>query len=753
MDRDKDLEKAIKQRDLESVSALIFEGDTPVVRHSFRTESDLWDYKIECPDIGKDHQNAWANLAVDVLAFHNNRGGVLIFGIRDTDFAFIGCSTRLDSKLVNDQLRQFLGDRVWVEYHRHFIQADQRYLGLAVIPSRAPALVRFSGDAPEIKNKRRFRKGYSAIRDGDESKVLDSQATVDLSRDLSAPTLGRVYEVDVPFFRILAPEYKVFIEREKPCRDVMSALSDPRAAVTTIVGIGGAGKTALATWAALQAYNQNLFEFIISVTAKDRELTSSGILALSQGITSFEGLLQAIIKVLDLPELKTAGPSEQEALAREVLTNSNGLLYVDNLETIDDPRLVQFLDNLPVGVRAITTSRRSRIRVSVHPVDLGPLTDKEACKFIKSLANETGLSYINELSNSEAEAIGSSCDGIPLAIRWSLTHFKSAAEAVRQSDEITRSLRRPQEEELLEFCFRRVFENMSGYERRILQVLSLFQRPISAEALQIGCSDPHHTVMDATEDLISDALIQRLFDPDLNDYCYTLLPIVRSFAYFEVSKERELEQQIRRRLSDWYEAKDIGNLQERQVVREIRQGRGSSEESLVDLAKAARRRGDFDAAEQMFEQALQRNPTSWRAAREFGEFERHERDNKAKALTLYERAFANAPSRGHERALTCREYGLLLRDSGELDATDRAIEKFDQAREEEPNDPICCVALAGALERKGSYQRIIDILEPLESHSSIETRRRVHPLLLKAYDQCGEIVKAARLRSITQEGA
>ena len=176
-------------------------------------------------------------------------------------------------------------------------------------------------------------------------------------------------------------------------------------------------------------------------------------------------------------------------------------------------------------------------------------------------------------------------------------------------------------------------------------------------------------------------------------------------------------------------------------------------ESLIDLAKAARRRGDFDAAERMFDQALQRSPTSWRAAREFGEFERHERDNKAKALTLYDRAFANAPSRGHERALICREFGMLLRDSGELDATDRAIEKFEQAREEEPNDPVCCVALASALARKGSYQRIKNILKPLESHSSMETRRRVHPLLLKAYEQCGEIVDAARLKSIIEEKA
>ena len=79
MDRNKDLEKAIKQRDLESVSALMFEGNPPVVRHGFRTESDLWDYKADCPHRGKHNHNAWAEVAVDVLAFHNKQGGVFNF--------------------------------------------------------------------------------------------------------------------------------------------------------------------------------------------------------------------------------------------------------------------------------------------------------------------------------------------------------------------------------------------------------------------------------------------------------------------------------------------------------------------------------------------------------------------------------------------------------------------------------------------------------------------------------------------------
>ena len=110
-----DFERAIRQRDVESIIQLMFDRNSLAVKSNFRTEEDTWDYKADCPYIGKEHSLAWAELAKDVLAFHNNRGGVIVFGIDDKNYSFRGATTRLDSKLVNDQLRKYLGDRIWVE--------------------------------------------------------------------------------------------------------------------------------------------------------------------------------------------------------------------------------------------------------------------------------------------------------------------------------------------------------------------------------------------------------------------------------------------------------------------------------------------------------------------------------------------------------------------------------------------------------------------------------------------------------------
>src|SRR6266545_5889126 len=128
---------------------------------------------------------------------------------------------------------------------------------------------------------------------------------------------------------------------------------------------------------------------------------------------------------------------------------------------------------------------------------------------------------------------------------------------------------------------------MSKPEKSVLHVLSLFQRPILTEAVMAGTGLENYVLRGALEDLIDDALVQRLFDNEHNDYAYTLPPVTRSFVYAQVSKQPNLERQIRQAMSDWFEARDVRDADERRVIREIRQGKEGAETALLDLAQAA----------------------------------------------------------------------------------------------------------------------------------------------------------------------
>ncbi len=739
-----DIARAIRQSNVASIAALMFDQTSWSIRAGYYTETDYWDYKVTGPSPGAGMPEEWANLAKDVVAFHNNKGGVIVFGVGN-GFKVVGYRSQLDSKLLNDRLRKYIGDKIWLDYHRLNIKEDQSHIGMVLVPPRGPVILRFTKDSPCDGGKYIFKKGDSAIREGDSSKLLkDIQADVFEAR-ARAPEFGQVYAIDEPFFRILSPEYHDFVERAEPCRLVEKALQDPRTSVVQITGVGGAGKTALATWAVLRAYEKKQFHFVVSTTAKDRELTAHGIQSLSPKLTSFESLLNSVLDVLGFPDLKPNSPEQKEKEVRDLLQNSGGLLFVDNLETVDDPRIIQLLDDLPVGVRALVTSRRDTVRVAVFPIPLEWLREEEGRLFIKSLGHLPGLGFLHDLPDAECETIRKACDGLPLAIRWAVARAKNGSEAIKVAGAITNSGKVG--EELLEFSFRRVFDALTKDERSLLQVLSLFQQPQPSEVLYVGSGISQLKTQDTLSALIKDALVQRYFDEERNDYTYLLLPLTRTFVYNQVKGSGRLESEIRDRLTHYLDARDVHDPSQRVVVRELRQGKGESESGLIDLARAAERRGDSNTARELYEQALSRNPKNYVAAQLLAELHRHKLKNTTDALRLYEQAASCAPSTGTTRAKIFREWGMILRFSGQMDATDQAIEKFEEAHVHAPQDTVTIFALAQGLERKGMYVRAIPLLEKIVDHPFEDIRGKVRPLLLSCYQRQGEMMAVANLKA------
>lgn len=742
-----DVARAIAQKDAGSALRLIFERDRAVVRFGRKLESEVWDFKADCPKLASDtnSENAWAHIAADVIGFHNNRGGLIIFGINDHTFEFTGATRTLDTKQFNDRIRPYVGDTIWVDYLREYIRPDQRYLGVALIPPRGPAVARFKKSAPSISGKRHFERSGTAIREGDSTKIYDPPAADRITRGQSEPVFGDRYSVDEPYFRILAPEYLHFLQRGALGVTLEQSMRDTRVSVTSLIGVGGLGKTALATWAVNRAYDRDDYAFIVSTTAKDRELSASGILGLTPQLTSYEDLLDQISDVLGVPEIKDEPMAVREKEVRALIEGGNGLLFVDNLETVDDKRLISFLDDLPTGVKALVTSRRNSVRIAARPINVGPLADNEIVNFIKLLSTERPYSHVGGIRDAEALSIGKAWDGIPLALRWSIARTRSVPELMRQAEATAQQ--KLHGEQLLEFSFRRVFETLTVAERSVLESLSVLEQPIPTEAVVAASGSPDSQVLDALDELVDDAMVQRVFDPDRNDYCYTILSVTRSFARNDMQRRPENARGIQRRLTSWFEATDVANEDERLVVREIRSGRNADDTALVDLARTAEKRGDLDGAEKLYRQALARNPRSWRAARGAAEFFKQKRRNTVEALAMYEIAGANAPRAGSDRMLIFREWGLLLRDSGRPGATTLAEEQLVKALKEAPNDAIARHAMATCLDKRGAYRKVIDLLEPTLQTQNEITMRKSWPLLLRAFDKTNEKLKYLQLRT------
>lgn len=605
--------KHITNRNAAGIIDVVFQKHPLNIREGFFREDELWDYKEDVPSIGKGSEVQWANIASDVLAFHNNRGGVLIFGIRDRDYRFVGATHRIDTKLFNDKIRRYVGDRFWVSFSREFIQYDQRYVGIAIIPPKVHSVLRAMGDAPIVSGRQSLRIGDLCIRDGDQTKVLSGTAALKFVAEHRVAESTSLWVVDKPNFRVLRPDYREFTYRKELCSQIEQSLTSDRTFVTSLTGIGGVGKTALASWATLEAYEKKHFDFIVSLTAKDRALTSTGIVPVAPTLSSLSDLLREICDVTGFAEIMQV-PDQAEQMAaikKDVLSQFRGLLFVDNLETVDDPLLISFLESIPLPTRAIVTSRKTRVRVAAQPIAVGPFEEAEAVGFLTHAARIRRKDFIAEMSGAEKARIADSCDRIPLVIEWFVGRSKSSEKALFDAETLATESRHG--EELLEFSFRRVYGELADKQQSILKVLSLIGAQLPVEAIAAGSGLPVHDVADELEELRDYSLVEGQYDLNYRDLVYTLLPVTNSFIYREVTKIPGYEPSVRKRLNDWYQAKEVVDPAQRALVQKVRRGERNPELALAEVAKNSLATGDLDTAEQFYKLAIERNHTNGRS--------------------------------------------------------------------------------------------------------------------------------------------
>lgn len=741
-----DFAKYISKRDTAHIVDLMFQRKPFGIRAGFFKEDELWDYKEDIPPAGRGNEVQWAKIAADVLAFHNSRGGALVFGIRDKDFRFVGASHPFDTKLFNDKIRRYVGDRFWVSFSREFIQVTQRYLGLAIIPPKTHAAIRAMGDAPTVDGQQVLRAGDLCVRIGDQTRILRGSEALNYLAERRLAESASLFAINKPNFRVLRPDYREFIYRKDLCKLIADSLTSERTFVTSLTGIGGVGKTALAIWATLLAHEKGYFDFIVSLTAKDRALTTAGIVPVTPTLSSLADLLREICEVTGFSELTQISDIKEqvEAVKRDILSQFKGLLLVDNLETVDDPLLISFLETLPLPTRAIVTSRKIRVRVASLPIPVGPFQEREAVEFLTQAARLRRKDFIAEMSDVDRTRIANSCDRIPLVIEWFVGRSKSADRAIREAD--TLATEGHHGEELLEFAFRRVYGELDERHQSVLKVLSIIGAQLPMEAIAAGVGHVIHEVADKLEELKDYALVEAQYDLNYKDLVYSLLPVTNTFIYREVKRTAGYEGTVRKRLNDWYQAKEIADPAQRTLVQKIRRGEGSPELALAEVARKSVASGDLDLAEQFYKLALERNHTNWRVHREIAEFYRHQRHEMAMAIEHYRYATEYVPKQGPDRALVFREYGMVLRDSGRPDAYRAAAEQLETAIGERPTDAICRHALGDCYVKLGAYQRAIPVLLPLRDHPVAKTRQKTLPLLLECYNHLGDILEASDIR-------
>lgn len=588
-----------------------------------RGECEFLDYKRQI-DFSSNH--SLADITKDVIAMKNTGGGYIVIGVEDKTWAPLGIkqTSGIDTKILRDKLRSTSGLDLEVEIVEHdlMLPNGQQKFGLILVRGQKNNKSRYLPVMPKKnffhQEKYGFRQGDIFFRDGDSTKKIVSNEELgklidDMQMQLEQDE--RLLNSEQPSFAIedityflLEKGYDRFIGREELKKNLLhSILKDPRLWIINIHGPGGVGKSTLANCIAYEVYEQKLFEAVLQLTAKDTRLTESGIKKCGRTLYSLENLLENILSLFwgEIP----SSLEEQKEIAALVLSEYKMLLILDNMETVDDSRILQFVQSLPVENKSkIVLTSRTQSGGWELPFPVHQLSHNELEEFIRIRSMELDITFPQD--QATLANVKKATGGLPLAVQWVLGSYKQHADLKQILDAATHS-----DSPVLEFSFGNIWKLLATDAKTILAVMSIFDEPPTMQQISIALDFSQERIEKALEDLMKVTLVTKVQQENTGRQTYLALPITLSFSKNKLNEMEGLEITCRKRFNKFTHemALNEADIQTYQV-RFAKYGISSDNEKKATLlcqkGESAMFSGNIENAENHFREARDLAPNS-----------------------------------------------------------------------------------------------------------------------------------------------
>ena len=492
------------------------------------------------------------------------------------------------------------------------------------------------------------------------------------------------------------PDYSTFFGRDSERSEILEHLNHPRAWITIIDGIGGVGKTALALncgehirEAALVGNSD--FEHIIWASAKNERLTSSGI---SQVQPTFSDLSSLIRSILEVTGFDSDEAEDKVALAKEILAISKTLLILDNLETVSDTGLDNFLQDIPLPSKVLATTR-TRIEGSHKNLRLTALPGQDALEMIRQLASELDSLELSQANDKTLGELIERVGGIPLAIRLAVGRI---ATGLPISSYLDRLYSGAAQHDLLEFCFAESWNSLDDDSKAALLATELFPEPPSEVELRRVTAIPEMRLNDAIGGLIKTAFLNRTHDRDADTFRYSLLPLTADFVRQKSEHYSELKSLLKDRHNAYLLERGRYGEALGQITHLIPGTQNIPEAErlsnmLVESAFRAYQGGNYSEAIDRLDNAQSYRETAY-LNHTWAVIERDEG-----AFSRAREKFRRSLELDGTRLPTCRSWGKMEQ---RLENWERAVECFSKATQLPGSDPQDFHGLGVCFSRLGS---------------------------------------------------
>jgi hypothetical protein len=670
-----------------------------------------------------------ASFSKDAVGMKNVGGGYIIIGVEDKTWKKRGVTKRLsyDTKILRDKIRKATGLEIESDIVQHEIFLDGSLALFALILIRATAK-RSKLKMPSII-KRDFnnqenwglRQGDIYVRSGDSTKRIDSDEELrtlldNLDLKYQEQEVEQANSVPSPFavesglFRLLPREYVRFVGRDKFKIDLKKAIEgDPRIWIINLYGPGGVGKSALATWVAYEYFQENApFEALLHLSAKDLELsTGEGIKHLKPTLFSLEDFLDRVLHLFKHDEYCQADIEERKKVVIDILSAFKTLLVLDNMETITDGRIMEFVLGLPPAskTKVLITSRR-RTSNWEYPIQVTELDEDEVREFVKTKSQEMNLNA--QIDNPNViQKIKTMSGGLPLAIQWILGEFAKTGDLDKI---LSRSL--SPDSPLLEFSFRNSWNALDRNSQEALAVLSIFDNSPTVQEWRTALDWPVEKLEKAISSLIEVTFITERTENKTGKKVYSALPITLSFARNELAKLSGVETQARLRLQNYRNRMDLASVETGRYDDwfdkfEAKTDMQKKAVILCRMADGQARSLDYQSANQYYKQALDAEPHSVFALVSYGLF-KADVGNHGEAIELIEQA-----TKYCSKKTGYYVYFSLSKVYDQIHDRPNRIKNLKKALEYEPKHTIARHSLGVALSQSSNFQDALQIFDEI----------------------------------------
>ncbi|WP_433556555.1 NB-ARC domain-containing protein [Pseudonocardia xinjiangensis] len=514
----------------------------------------------------------------------------------------------------------------------------------------------------------------------------DSSYVLGLNIDLPVePSRGPMHNLPVPDF-----DETGFFGRKKQVARIKRIIKGPYP-VVSILGDGGIGKTSVALKVAYELLDDAAAQFdsIVWVTAKATVLSANEIRRVNDAIEDSLGLFVKAAGELG-GQAAESDPIE-EVLA--YLATFRVLLILDNLETVLDQRLREFLLDLPLGSKVMLTSR---IGAGVeNPVQLEPLSLDESHHLLRTVARIREVGAIHNLDNVQMGDLAGKMGGHPLYIKW----FVSGVQAGQRPEELLsdNSL-------LLDFCMSNVFGYLSEDAQVVVQCMQVVpDEKRQAEVAFLAELDAERAQA-ALLQLLTTNFVQMESQPRSQgmETAYQLSEFGRTYLDKQHPVSSRRRRQIQNRFAEMRElgwrlqAENTASPYDPHTVN-VRDAGDFSTARLLRDALIALEVEDFDGALGLCHQAQVLSPMyseSWRVEA----LVQTSMINMTAARHAYERALELDPTSAPLNFL----FGRFLSD--ERVDIDGAVRYLRRAAQADPGNPAVLGSLAWALLEAGKHE-------------------------------------------------